>query len=186
MGEHEQEGAPSTGATRSQHVVLQGPPDSRMLMAAMRAAVERSRGAQGVAAPACLVITPTPEQALVAAEQARRLLADEGTRVVPVTAVARARRVLAAPVGVVTGTVETLLALRRAAALSLEGLRGVVIGGLDAVLAAGAEESLVALLADWRRRRRPRPLWMRSCGAPGASRPRRPHPNRWRWCRTWR
>jgi uncharacterized membrane protein YgcG len=148
VGEHEQEGAPSTGATRSQHVVLQGPPDSRMLMAAMRAAVERSRGAQGVAAPACLVITPTPEQALVAAEQARRLLADESTRVVPVTAVARARRVLAAPVGVVTGTVETLLALRRAAALSLEGVRGVVVCGLDTMLAAGAEESLVALLAD--------------------------------------
>jgi ATP-dependent RNA helicase DeaD len=148
VGEHEQEGAPSTGATRSQHVVLQGPPDSRMLMAAMRAAVERSRGAQGVAAPACLIITPTPEQALVAAEQARRMLADAGTRVVPVTAVARARRVLAAPVGVVTGTVETLLALRRAAGLSLEGLRGVVVCGLDTVLAAGAQEALVALLAD--------------------------------------
>jgi hypothetical protein len=148
VGELEQEGAPSTGATRSQHVVLQGPPDTRMLTAAMRAAVERSRGAQGVAAPVCLVITPTSEQALVAAEQARRLLADEGTRVVPVTAVARARRVLAAPVGVVTGTVETLLALRRAAALSLEGLRGVVVCGLDTVLAGGAQEALVALLAD--------------------------------------
>jgi ATP-dependent RNA helicase DeaD len=148
VGEHEQEGAPPTGATRSQHVVLQGPPDARLLAAAMRAAVERSRGTQGVAAPACLVITPTPEQALVAAEQARRLLGDEGTRVVPVTAVPRARRVLAAPVGVVTGTAEALLALRRQAALSLEGLRGVVVCGLDVLLAAGAEEPLVALLAD--------------------------------------
>ncbi|MBU6365248.1 MAG: hypothetical protein KJT01_03475 [Gemmatimonadetes bacterium] len=148
MGEHEQEGAPTTGATRSQHVVLQGPPDARMLAAAMRAAVERSRGAEGVAAPACLVITPTPEQALVAAEQARRLLGDEGPRVVPVTAVPRARRVLAAPVGVVTGTVEALLALRRGAALSLEGLRGVVVCGLDVLLAAGGQASLEALLAD--------------------------------------
>lgn len=147
MGEHEQEGAPA-GATRSQHVVLQGAPDARLLAAAMRGPVERSRGGVGVAAPACLVVTPTVEQALTAADLARHQLGADPARVVPVTAVARAKRVLNAPVGVVTGTAEGLLALRRASALSLDAVRNVVLCGVDALLAAGAEEALVALLAD--------------------------------------
>jgi hypothetical protein len=76
----------------------------------MRPGIERSRRMQGVAAPACLVITPTVEQALSAAEQARLLLADDSLRVVPVTSATRARRVLAAgPVAIVTGTAADLL-----------------------------------------------------------------------------
>ena len=77
VGEQEREET-SPGATRSQHVVLQGPADMRMMTAAMRPGIERSRRMQGVASPACLVITPTVEQALSAAEQARLLLAEIG------------------------------------------------------------------------------------------------------------
>ncbi len=67
----------SPGATRSQHVVLHGSADVRMMAAAMRPGLERSRGASGESAPVCLVVTPTVEQALAAAGQARAMLADE-------------------------------------------------------------------------------------------------------------
>ncbi len=148
MGEQEREET-SPGATRSQHVVLQGPADLRMMTAAMRPGVERSRGVAKAAAPACVVITPTIEQALSATEQARVLLADENSRVVPVTAVTRARRIIAAaPVAMVVGTAADLLALRRNAALDLQSLQAVVIIGLDDILADNGNETLQALLGD--------------------------------------
>ncbi len=144
MGENEGE-----GAARSQNVVLQGPADTRTMAAAMRAGVERSRGVTDHAAPACVIITPTTEQALSAAEQARILLADDSTRVVPVSSVTRARRVLAsAPAAVVTGTVSDLLALRKDSAMSLGGLKALVIIGLDDILTHGDAESLLSLLGD--------------------------------------
>lgn len=144
MGDEERE-----GAARSQNVVLQGPADARTMAAAMRPGVERSREIEGSAAPACLVITPTVEQALTAAEQARLLFADDASRVVPVSHVARARRVLAiGPVALVTGTASDLLALRRESALRVDALRSVIIIGLDDVLAEGDAESLQSLLGD--------------------------------------
>lgn len=144
MGDEERE-----GAARSQHVVLQGPADARTMAAAMRSGVERSRGVEEIAAPACLVITPTVEQALSAAEQARILLADASTRVVPVSNVARARRVLgSAPVAIVTGTASDLLAVRRESGLRIDGIKAVIIVGLDDVLAEGESDALQALLGD--------------------------------------
>jgi ATP-dependent RNA helicase DeaD len=148
VGEQEREET-SPGATRSQHVVLQGPADLRMMSAAMRPGLERSRGVQRVAAPTCLVITPTVEQALSAAEQARLLLADESLRVVPVSSAIRARRVLAAgPVAVVTGTAADLLALRSEAAIDLQHLQVLVVFSLDEILAEKSGETLQALLGD--------------------------------------
>ena len=139
----------SPGATRSQHVVLLGPADARTMAAAMRPGLERSRSAGGEGAPACLVVTPTVEQALRAAEQARLLLADSTSRVVPVGSASRARRVLAAsPVAVVVGTAADLLALRRDSALRLDGLQAVVVIGLDEILADGGLETVQALLGD--------------------------------------
>ena len=148
VGEQEREET-SPGATRSQHVVLQGPADRRMMSAAMRPGIERSRRMQGVAAPACLVITPTVEQALGAAEQARLLLADDALRVVPVTSATRARRVLAAgPVAIVTGTAADLLALRKEAAIDLQKLQVLVVFSLDEILADKMGDTLQALLGD--------------------------------------
>ena len=139
----------SPGATRSQHVVLQGPADVRMMTAAIRPGIERSRGSGQTASPACLVITPTIEQALAAAEQARVLLHDPAVRVVPVSGVVRARRTLAAaPVAIATGTATDLLTLRRDAALALDALQVVVIIGLDDILAAHGADTLQALLGD--------------------------------------
>ncbi|MES2524308.1 MAG: DbpA RNA binding domain-containing protein [Gemmatimonadota bacterium] len=115
----------------------------------MRPALERSRGAGGEAAPACLVVVPTIEQALTAAERARGLLADPASRVVPVTSAARARRVLAAgPVSVVVGLASDLLALRRDSALRLDGLQTVVVLGLDEIFADAGGETLQTLLGD--------------------------------------
>ncbi|MGV3708725.1 MAG: DbpA RNA binding domain-containing protein [Gemmatimonas sp.] len=150
MNDEERDTQRETSAvTRVQHVVLHGPADSRTMAAALRPAIERSRDAQGVGAPACLVITPTVEQALAAADQARALLDDDSHRVVPVSAVIRARRVLGAgPVAVVTGTPHDLLALRKDAAISVESLKAIVLIGLDDLLADGAEPSLLSLLAD--------------------------------------
>lgn len=146
MGEEERD---TLGVTRVQHVVLHGPADGRTMAAALRPAIERSRDAKGVAAPACLVITPTVEQALAVADQARTLLDDDAHRVVPVSAVLRARRVLqAGSVAVVSGAPHDLLALRKDSSLSLESLRSVVLVGLDELLADGADETLQALLAD--------------------------------------
>ena len=144
MGDEERE-----GAARSQNVVLQGPADARTMAAAMRPGVERSRDVAGSASPGCVVITPTVEQALWAAEQARLLFATDSARVVPVTQVSRARRVLAAgPVALVTGTVGDLLALRRESALRFDALRAAVIIGVDEVLAEGDAATLQALLGD--------------------------------------
>jgi ATP-dependent RNA helicase DeaD len=144
VGDEERE-----GAARSQHVVLQGPADARTMAAAMRSGVERSREIEGTAAPGCLIITPSVEQALSASEQARILLANDTSRVVPVSQVARARRVLAAgPVAVVTGTAADLLSLRRDSALQVDAIRAVIIVGLDDVLAEGDVAALEALLGD--------------------------------------
>ena len=130
-------------------MVLQGPADLRTMTAAMRPGVERSREGGQPGAPVCLVITPTIEQAMTAADQARRLLADPSVRVAPVTGAVRARRVLGfAPVAVVTGTPADLLAVRRDAALSVEQLQTVVIVGLDEILAANGADTLQALLSD--------------------------------------
>ncbi|WP_306522468.1 DbpA RNA binding domain-containing protein [Gemmatimonas sp.] len=119
------------------------------MTAAMRPGVERSREGGQAGAPVCLVITPTIEQAMTAADQARHLLADPSVRVVPVTGAVRARRVLGlAPVAVVTGTPADLLAVRRDAALSVEQLQTVVIVGLDEILAANGADTLQALLGD--------------------------------------
>lgn len=139
----------SPGATRSQHVVLHGPADVRMMTAAIRPGIERSRDGGEPAAPVCLVITPTVEQAMTAADQARLLLHDPAVRVVPVSGVVRARRVLAAaPVAVVTGTATDLLTLRRDAALRLDRLQVVIIVGLDDLLAANGADTLQTLLGD--------------------------------------
>lgn len=139
----------SPGATRSQHVVLHGPADARTMAAAMRPGLERSRSGGTEGAPACLVIAPTVEQSLRAAEQARALLADSAARVVPVSSTTRARRVLGAgPVAVVVGTAADLLALRRDSALRLDALQSVVVIGLDEILADGGLETLQALLGD--------------------------------------
>ncbi len=144
MGDEERE-----GAARSQHVVLQGPADARTMAAAMRPGVERSREVQGNAAPACLVITPSVEQAKTAADQARVILADDTSRVVPVSQVGRARRVLAAgPVAVVTGTATDLMALRRDSAVNIDGLKAIILIGLDDILADGDVAALEALLGD--------------------------------------
>ena len=138
-----------TGATRSQHVVLQGAADARTMAAALRPAIERSRSEGAPSEPLCLVVVPTVEQAFHAARQARLLLADPNIRVVPVSAVTRAQRLLqSAAVSVVTGTVQDLLQLRRQAALRLDSLRAVVLTGLDVMLAEGEQDHLVALLAD--------------------------------------
>lgn len=144
MGEEERE-----GAARSQNVVLQGPADARTMAAAMRSGVERSRSVEQNAAPACLIITPTIEQALTAADQARVQLADDTSRVVPVTNISRARRVLASgPVSVVTGTAADILAMRRDSALRIENVRAVVLIALDELLADDQSSLLEALLAD--------------------------------------
>ncbi|MEO7359192.1 MAG: DbpA RNA binding domain-containing protein [Gemmatimonadaceae bacterium] len=146
MGDEERD---TQGVTRVQHVVLHGPADGRTMAAALRPAIERSRGAKEIGAPACLVITPTVEQALAVADTARTLLDDDAHRVVPVSAVVRARRVLqAGAVAVVSGAPHDLLALRKDASLSLESLRSVVLVGLDELLADGADETLQSLLAD--------------------------------------
>ncbi len=148
MGEQERD-IPGIGVTRSQHVVLQGPADLRMMTAAMRSGLERSRGEQGGMAPACVVVTPSIEQALTAAEQARVLLANDALRVVPVSSVARARRVIgASPAAVIVGTVADLLELRVASAFSIDALRAVVVIGLDEIVRDGGREALQALLGD--------------------------------------
>lgn|GEM_PF-329565 len=146
MGEEERD---TLGVTRVQHIVLHGPADGRTMAAALRPAIERSREAKGIATPACLVITPTVEQALAVADQARTLLDDDTHRVVPVSAVLRARRVLqAGPVAVVCGAPHDLLALRKDSAFNLEGLRSIVLVGLDELLADGADATVQSLLSD--------------------------------------
>lgn len=137
------------GATRSQHVVLEGPIDMRTVDAALRPGIERSRGAGDIAAPACLIVCRSHEQVLAAARQTGLMVGPNGGRVVPVTAVARARRVLSsAPVSVVAGTPEDLLELRKDSAIDFSMLQVLVLLALDDLLAAGNGETLQSLIAD--------------------------------------
>lgn len=137
------------GASRSANLVFAGAPDTRTLTAALRPAMERARNADTGSAPACIIITSTREQSVECARIARLLLDDRNARVVPVSSVARARRVIAAaPVAVVAGTATELMALRKEAALSLEMLRSLVIVGLDSLTDDGGNDALPAIFAD--------------------------------------
>ncbi len=139
----------ATGGTRSQHVMVMGAMEPRTVQAALRPGVERARSGGAPSAPACLVVTPSAVATALAAGEARALLDSASRRVVPVTAVARGKRVLAAgPVAVAVGTPADLRALRRASALSLDEVQAVVLLGLDALLADGVRDDLEALLGD--------------------------------------
>ena len=85
----------ATGGTRSQNVVVMGAMEPRTVQAALRPGVERSRAGGAPSGPACLVITPSALATQLAAEEARDLLDAPSLRVVPITAAARAKRVLA-------------------------------------------------------------------------------------------
>ncbi len=140
----------ATGGTRSQHVVVMGAMEPRTVQAALRPGVERSRQGGAPSGPACLVITPSAAATHLAAAEARDLLDAPTLRVVPVTAAARAKRVLAtSPVAIVVGTPADLLALRRASAMSMESLQAVVLLGIDVMLAEqGTRDAIEALLTD--------------------------------------
>lgn len=139
MSEQEQETA-LPGATRSQHVVLQGPADAHTMEAALRPGIERSRGAGADAAPACLIICRDIHAVRMATAQAAKMLGPDGGRVVPVTGVTRARRVLAsAPVAVVAGTAADLLKLRQDSALDFGQIQVMVFLGLDQLLEGSSE-----------------------------------------------
>jgi ATP-dependent RNA helicase DeaD len=140
----------AAGGTRSQHVVVLGAMEPRTVQAALRPGVERSRDGGAPAAPACLIITPSVAATQLAATEARALLDAPTLRVVPVTAVTRAARVLAlGPVAVAIGTPSDLLALRRTSALSVGDVQAIVLLGLDELLASGtATDTIESLLAD--------------------------------------
>lgn len=140
----------AAGGTRSQHVVVMGAMEPRTVQAALRPGVERSRQGGAPSGPACLVITPTGVATQLAATEARDLLDAPTLRVVPVTAAARAKRVLAtSPVAIAIGTPADLLALRRGSALSMDSLQAVVLLGIDAMLAEqGTRDAIEALLTD--------------------------------------
>ncbi len=140
------------GGARVPHVMVLGAMDSRTVQAAMRPALERSRTQGAAHTPRCVVVAPTPAAVLLAADEARRVLGD-GCRVVPVTSVTRARRVLgSAPLSVVVGTPGDIRALRKSADLSLDELSAVVFLGVDDMLASEdattGRDALDALLSD--------------------------------------
>lgn len=147
----------SPGATRSQAVVFIGAADAHTMSVAIRPGVERSRGKGGIATPVCLIITPSPEQAITAAVRAQELLStstspdnESPERVVPVTAPQRARRILAsAPVAMVSGTAAHLLELQQNSALNLSSVEAVIVIGLDEILAIPDHvDQLYAILSD--------------------------------------
>lgn len=140
----------ATGGTRSQNVVVMGAMEPRTVQAALRPGVERSRAGGAPSGPACLVITPSALATQLAAEEARDLLDAPTLRVVPITAAARAKRVLAtSPVAIAIGTPSDLLALRRGSAISLDSVQAVVLLGIDVLLAdQGTRDAIEALLSD--------------------------------------
>ncbi len=140
----------AAGGTRSQNVVVMGAMEPRTVQAALRPGVERSRAGGAPSGPACLVITPSAVATQLAADEARELLATPALRIVPVTAAARAKRVLAtSPVAIAIGTPSDLLALRRGTALSLDSVQAVVLLGIDVLLAEqGTRDAIEALLSD--------------------------------------
>lgn len=140
----------AAGGTRSQQVVVLGGLEPRTMQAALRPGVERSRQGGAASAPACLVLAPSAAAVAQAAHEARALLDDATLRVVPVSAVDRAKRVLGmAPVAVMVATPSDLAALRRAGAISVSDVHAVVLLGLDEMLGADDTTSAIeSALAD--------------------------------------
>ncbi|HMS01863.1 MAG TPA: DbpA RNA binding domain-containing protein [Gemmatimonadaceae bacterium] len=140
----------AAGGTRSQQVVVLGGLEPRTMQAALRPGVERGRPGGAASAPACLVLAPSASAVEQAAREARALLDDASLRVVPVSSVARATRVLAlGPVAVAVATPQDLQALRRASAVSVSDAQAIVVLGLDDMLAdADATAAIESALAD--------------------------------------
>jgi ATP-dependent RNA helicase DeaD len=137
----------ATGVARSQNTVYVLPHDAAAIRQFLAPALERADRA--AAELQLLVVTSDPESAVEIARGAALLPAGEPLRVVPVTAPARALRLLRAiPPQVMVGTPGDLLELIRAAALKLERARALVLAWADEVLASGGGDALEALMAE--------------------------------------
>jgi ATP-dependent RNA helicase DeaD len=135
------------GVARSHNVLYVLPEDAAAVSQVLDPILERVDPAAG--ATQLLVLTPDADMAIAVAKAATRAPHGTPVRVLPVTGVRRASRLLrsrAAPA--VAGTPADILELIRAAALKLDEVRVLVIAWVDAMLDTGAAEHLEAVMAE--------------------------------------
>jgi ATP-dependent RNA helicase DeaD len=143
----EQDEREHTGIARNQNVLFVLPPDAAAIPEFLVPAMSRldvdQMGTQ------LLVLTPDAQAAVAVTEAATRIRAGELLRVLPVTSARRATRILRdQQATVVAGSPPEILELIRAAALKLDGLRGLVITWADAMADAELTDALEAVMAE--------------------------------------
>jgi ATP-dependent RNA helicase DeaD len=143
----EQEERGRAGVARSQNVLYVLPEDAASVSQILDPVLERVEA--DAAATRLLVLTPDADMAIAVAKAATRVPHGTPMRVLPVTGVRRATRLLKTrPAPAVAGTPADVLELIRAAALKLDDVRILVIAWADAILDGGAAEPLEAVLAE--------------------------------------
>ena len=143
----EQSERPSTGVSRSQHVLHIVPQLWEAITPVVTGALERVD--PDAAEPQLLVITPDNDTAMDVARLAAALPAANGRRIVPVSEGGRAARLLKArPAPVVIGSAVALAELVSATALKLAGLKAVLFVWAEEVVERTPPETLDALLTE--------------------------------------
>ncbi|MDE3126761.1 MAG: DEAD/DEAH box helicase [Gemmatimonadota bacterium] len=142
----EQEGTPTAGVARGQNTVFVLPPDWAHAASFLAPAIERLDPAG--AAPQMLVVAPDPDVATILAAAALALARPAGLSATAATSARRAARALRERASaIVVGDAPTIVALLRASALKLDGVRQLVLAWLDDQLAAH-EGALEVVLAE--------------------------------------
>lgn len=135
------------GVARGQNVLYVLPEDAAAVSQVVGPVLERlDPDAPGTQ---LLVLTADPDTAMAVAKAATRAPCATPVRVLPVTGVRRAARLLRTrPAVAVAGTPADVLELIRASALKLDSVRVLVLAWVDAILDSAAAEALEAVIAE--------------------------------------
>lgn len=143
--EHDERGR--AGTVRGQNVLYVLPEDAAAVSQVIDPVLERVD--PDASATQLLVLTADADVAIAVAKAATRAARGTPVRVLPVTGVRRAERLLASrPSPAVAGTPADILELIRNSALKLDDVRTLVLAWVDVILDSGAAESLEAVMAE--------------------------------------
>ena len=137
---------PSVGRS-AQHTLHVMPHTPAAMRGILSAALDRV--APDAEATQLLVLTPDTETAVALAEVARTVSDEAEAPIVAITSAPRGSRILTSrPVGAIAATPSAVVALMRASAIKLEGIRAIVIAWADEVFETRENEALEVVLAE--------------------------------------
>src|SRR5690348_8804907 len=143
----EQDERGRAGTIRGQNVLYVLPEDAAAVSQVIDPVLERVD--PDASATQLLVLTADTDMAIAVAKAATRAARGTPVRVLPITGVRRAERLLASrPAPAVAGTSADVLELIRNSALKLDDVRTLVLAWVDVILDSGAAEPLEAVMAE--------------------------------------